>query len=400
MVSEPAGQSSPSRTHRDWWDKAAIISGFVSSVVIALIGILISYSIQHAQLIASQKSSDAQITIAKLKANDDRRLQEGQLTAQFVQHLVSKEPVEREIAVVALRASIPSEVFEPIVVIIARSDSSIDVRARAIEQLSRSSSPTAAATLAQIAYDSARPSAERNLAASSTLQVGVRQAVARTSAASSTFVLASANANGLALDVGRSGYSPFAEAVLRGLGGAADDNGDRLVSGSELGRYVATTVPLETRRMQQPIWLTKGIGDIVLGPPLLLQTRSKNMAAIVIGVADVPSYPRLVAPDKDIHSVAALFRQAGASTTVLLNKDATKSALRAEISRVAQTQPYDLFVFYYTGFGTLSKDGVVRWILGGSETLSATEINEMIDQVSAKNKAVFVDSNYAGAVAK
>jgi len=45
---------------RDWWDKAHIISGFLSSVVIAIVGIYITYSIQQAQISSSAAQAEAQ----------------------------------------------------------------------------------------------------------------------------------------------------------------------------------------------------------------------------------------------------------------------------------------------------------------------------------------------------
>jgi hypothetical protein len=70
-------------------------------------GLTITYSLNEAQRVSSERLAQAHLQAAKVKADDDKRLQEAQLTAQFVQHLISKDATEREISIVALRASIP-----------------------------------------------------------------------------------------------------------------------------------------------------------------------------------------------------------------------------------------------------------------------------------------------------
>jgi hypothetical protein len=46
--------------------------------------------------------------------------------------------------------------------------------------------------------------------------------------------------------------NPFSKAVIEGLAGAADQNGDGLILGSELASYVRARVAIETRRKQHP----------------------------------------------------------------------------------------------------------------------------------------------------
>lgn len=264
----------PASATRDWWDKAAIISGFFSSVVIALIGILISYSIQNAQLVSAQKSSEAQIAIARLKAENDRRLQEGQLTAQLVQHLVSKDPAQREIAVIALRKSIPADVCDRITAVLARRDSDPNVRAQAISELGQGASAHVSATLADIAHDATRPKEERDLAAESSVKIAAREASTPTSPAEVTFLLASAAAGAIAGDT-----TPFTASTIRGMQGDADANQDGIVVGSELGRYVARTMTVSGRSAagaQQPVWTTRGPGDVAVGPLASLKSRYRR----------------------------------------------------------------------------------------------------------------------------
>jgi len=386
---------------RDWWDKASIISGFVSSVVIALIGILISFSIQRAQLISAQKTSEAQITIARLKAEDDRRLQEGQLAAQLVQHLVSKEPREREIAIVALRQSVPAATCEKIVAIVARTDDDPNVRARAIEQLSDSVGLEASKTLAQIAHDVTRPAHERTLAASSSLEVAARQAI-DIPRGGATFLLASTTARGTALD-----RSPFAAAIMRGIAGDADGNRDASITGTELGLYVdrafARLGPVDRLLNQEPIWVTRGSAEVIVGPIATLKHRYRKIEAVVVGGTGSPAIPKLPATSTDVRSIAVFLNVAGIETTLLTERGATKAAvLSAFKNAAAAVGPDDLFIFYYGGYAQTSVDGAVTWFLADSpaEYLTVTDINYLLDQVPTRSKVVFVDSCNAGAITR
>lgn len=387
---------------RDWWDKASIISGFVSSVVIAIIGLLISYSIQNAQLRSAQENSQAQIAIAKLKADTDKRLQEGQLTAQLVQHLVSKEAAQREVALVALRAAVPEEVCEKVVAVLARQDVDANVRARAIEVLSDSSTPEAAKTLATITHDATRSSSERNLAASSSIEVAARQAADVAFPAGGTFLLASTGPSGLALDT-----SHFTETILRGVAGAADLNSDATVSASELGKYVSMLVPragsFAGQRPQQPSWSIRGSADPALGPLSSLRSVYRRVIAVVVGVSRPREGPALFIVREDVQKFASALRDAGAQVSVLADDGATRATVLKSLDEAAKsTTADDLFVYYFSGVANTSPDGSVHWWLAGgaADSLSVSDINAALTQIRARYKAVIVDSCYAGAIAK
>jgi hypothetical protein len=396
----------PATTIRDWWDKASIISGFVSSVVIALIGILISYSIQRAQLISAEKNSEAQIAIARLTAEDDKRLQEGQLTAQLVQHLVGKDPAQREIAIVALRNSVPADVCEKITAILARQDADSNVRAQAITQLGQASSAVVTRTLAAIAHDQSRPAAERALAAESSLKVAARQAATPTSPVEATFLLASTAANGIALD-----RSPFTTSIIRGMQGDADTNQDGVVAGTELGQYVFRRMVVSGGRLQsetqQPVWTTRGPGDIAVGPLASLKSRYRRVLAIVVGSTSNPTMPRLRGTLNDVVAFASALNDSGLdssiTTTLLKDRGATKAAVVSAFANAArQGKPDDLFIFYFGGYAAPSPDGNVKWFLadGPTEALTVADINGLLDRIPARHKAVFVDSCNAGALAR
>src|SRR5262245_50900538 len=97
---KPMANSDSPPKKKDSWDKAQIISGFLASVVIAAVGILINSSIQEAQIAASKASTEAQIAVSRQNneaqlalternAEIQRHLQEGTLTGQLVEHITS-----------------------------------------------------------------------------------------------------------------------------------------------------------------------------------------------------------------------------------------------------------------------------------------------------------------------
>ena len=60
------------------------------------------------------------------------------------------------------------------------------------------------------------------------------------------------------------GHGAFSYFVLKGLEGAADENGDGAVTGEELIRYVTTQVPRATQEKQHPQDISPGTVDIKL----------------------------------------------------------------------------------------------------------------------------------------
>lgn len=140
---------------RDWWDKAAILSTFLSSVVLAFIGIIVSLSIQKAQIAVSKEQVNLQREISETQfqtqnklakvtadaADSSKLLQEGQLTASLIDHLSSQNPTRRRMAVEALKATVPERIFENVLIILAKDDENTEVRAASINQLRNSSNP-------------------------------------------------------------------------------------------------------------------------------------------------------------------------------------------------------------------------------------------------------------------
>lgn len=157
------GSADSKKTH-DWLDILQGISGVLSGVVLVVVGLMINSSIQRAQIATSKIAADAQLEFAKLKAEEDKRLQQISLVAQLLKHLASPSPIERELGMVALHESVPSKIYDSAVAILARGDPSKEVRYKAISKLGDSADPSARRTLTEIQQDTKRPEEERTKA--------------------------------------------------------------------------------------------------------------------------------------------------------------------------------------------------------------------------------------------
>lgn len=380
---------------RDWWEKASIITPFVSGVVIAIIGLVATVAFQRAQVATLQRQIDS----AERNAADDKRLKAGQLTAQFLSLLSSGDANRREQAVVAMRDSLPDEMCDNLLAVVAQTDGSAEVRSRAIEQLGRSSSPAVAAVLSSIAGDGRRERFERRSAVTSALQVGVAQAAVGAPADQNLFILGSTNGRASAPD-----SDNFTKLVIRGMEGAADEDHDEVVSGPELGRYVTAAIGI-TKRMwaPKPVWVMRGPTEVFVAAST--PDRLKRRYRKIFGLVVAPHSPRL--PLSSVQREAAAFasavqRRTAMKVHVIANAGATKVALIASLKSIAEVATAnDLFIIYYAGAATTESDGTVHWLLSGpSEYVTPSELNDLIALVPARNKAVLINACYAGAIAE
>ena len=388
----------------DWWHKADIISKFVASVVIAGIGILITWAIQHSQIETTRSTATAQIETAKLKAQDDKRLQEGQLTAVLVQHLTSKDAAQREIAIIALRESVPSNIYDKVLEVIIRSDPNVDVRKAAIQQLGTSINPIVTSTLNSIAQDPTRSTEERTLAAQSTRKVAISSSLGV-----NTFIFA-ASTEAEVMESTKLGQAAFTHFLLKGLGGEADLNQDGNVAASELASYLNQQVPaytqIELGVRQQPIAAFNGPTDT---PLIGTHADYSEIVGLVIGIAEY-SDSNL----RNLHLSAGgaksfydfLQNKSGAHPTklqLLINGAATRSNILKRLDQIEdELKPDSLLVIYYAGHGVLDKEGQASWLthdsrVGVEDTyLGFNEIKAFLQRTKAKAKAVYVDTSFAG----
>jgi hypothetical protein len=410
MLREPRSRGFRRRDNgrvKDWWDKASIVSSFVSSVVLVIVGLLISYSIQQAQLRSSRENTKAQIESASVLARDQQRLQQGQLTGQLLQYLVSKEPAQRGIAIIALRSSVPQTTYDSVVELLAAADGDDSVRKLAIKQLASSTSPTVAGVLGAIANDSTRSQGERLLAADASVELSLRNTAASSATSDSTLILAATGANDYAF-VTRSAngefHGAFTLALLYALHGAADINRDGLMSASEVRSYVANKLRREVP-FQTPVAIESGVDDIVLMP-----LKYKAVHGVFVGtfpqVKGERAWPPLPEAIADARAMSDLFRvqAAQANVQVLLGKEATEAKFLEALRRAArEASERDLFVLYFAGHSAVVKAGGVRWLFadsGDSGGVSTADINKELRIMRARHKVLFVDSSHAAAIAQ
>jgi hypothetical protein len=213
---------------KDAWDKAQIVSGFLSSVVIAGVGILINTSIQRAQIDASKANTDAQIAVAdrfnksqlalsEHTAEIQRHIQESTLTGQLVEHLTSGSALKKRIAIIALRRSVPSDMYQDVISIIVRSDPDPEVRATAYGQAVtlRDPGPGIVSAIIQAAGDLNRSEEERQIAKATSGDIGLASA-----SPPGSYLLGAAGSF-TSLESGDLGGDVFTHFLLRGLSGEA-----------------------------------------------------------------------------------------------------------------------------------------------------------------------------------
>jgi hypothetical protein len=335
---------------RDSWDKADIVAKLLSSVLLAGVALLINSSIQRSQMASADALSRAQMEAAKIKAQDDKKLQEGALTAQLVQHLASKDPVERQISIIALRESVPQQIYGAAVLILAQSDPSKDVRIRAIENLPASPSISITKSLTTIASDETRPADERKAAEISAQQAAVGQFLT----GNSEIVFAAATPNTRAFEgIGNLRHGVFTHFLLKGLSGEADTNSDGIVDSRELQKYLGENVPSFTEGQQRPYMTTTTTEAMAL-------TKSRNpnakVVVIAIGISGYsdPKIGNLFFPQQDAEAITDLYKSKTSSVTLLTGASATRLSILNLIQRGAQSlRQDDTLIIYYGGRGTL-----------------------------------------------
>jgi hypothetical protein len=405
-VSGVPTQSSEAATNepkpKDWWDKASVVSQFFAGVVLAIVGLLITYAIQRSQIRASRETARAQLESAEVRAKEDRRLQEGQLTSQLVQHLTSESEAVREIAIVALRESVPIAMYDAVVAVLARADESARVRKTAIQQLGRSASAGVAQTLGEIATDPGRPVAERNLASSSASQISLSANMSP-----GTVVFTATNAFGVPVESSQLGGGVFTHFLVRGLSGDADLDGDGTVTAEELGHYVLGHVDSyaesEGRARQSPQFWRQTTDEI---PIVGAAAQYSEITGVIVGVSafDGPDLAPLAYAARDAERVHALFTSGRIPSTrlQLLTDRVTRSSILEELERAASSALKDsLFVLYYSGHGLLLSEGGLALAASDSDLRSDhslvafSSIRSLMERSKATAKAVFLDCSYS-----
>jgi hypothetical protein len=374
LLAQELRNLNPRPAKPDWWSRASVISGFLSSVVITVIGLMITSSIQKAQLRSSERTAQAQIEAVHLKDESDERIQQSKLESDLLEHLSSKDRLQHALALNMLHRAVPADFYEQTVLIFAAQDPDPSVSAMAIQRLSRSTDPEVFRVISQIAHDTTKPQTVRYTATlaskslafttslSGTSQMGSDTAnldpksLAFTNRSTGTIVM-------YATGLGQSAFetpvgSIFTHTILQGL----DDDSLRKPEGGidlrRLSEFIQTQVPVQAAPLglhQQPF--TTSEGSEVFGEPLLAPG-SKTLA-IVVGISKYhdPSLYSSRFPEVDAQKIAESLKRKGAQVTLLTGDEATEAGILAALAslRNAVDQNSDI-VFYFGGIGWSQHD--------------------------------------------
>ncbi|HEV7602452.1 MAG TPA: caspase family protein [Bradyrhizobium sp.] len=377
---------------KDVWDKAAIISGFASSVVIAGVGLLLNASLQDAQRISAEQNAKAQIEVAERNAKlqidqaakaaeSQKQLQESALTAQLVEHLASDNPVKRKIAIVALQSAVPPAMYQNVISVVVATDPSSDVRVTAYQQVETLREPgkEIIRAIAEAAQDQNKPEKERNLARQTAGSLAIWSA-----APPNTAVIAAAGPNEAIPD-----RSTFTGLLVRGLDGEADLNSDGNVTVEELSFYLRANVPALSGGRQNPVYWRTGFAK----DDIILAGKAAKIVALIIGNDAYQNNVRLEYPVKDALDLNNFLMQHGATTYTITNGSASEVRKRMDLIRKLIDQN-TLFLMYYSGRTSVNSRGEVEWVFIDGLGLPTSEVNLFLSAVPAKASVLFADSNY------
>jgi hypothetical protein len=389
---------------KDLWDKAAIISTFVSSVVIAGVGLTINASIQEAQRNSADRNAQAQVEVAdrnaKLQidqsariAEVQRHIQESTLTAQLVEHLASDNPLKRRIAIIALQSAVPVDLYQSVLEVVVKSDPSAEVRVAAIEQVGtiRAHGSQIASIIADTAQDKTKSQQERAAAERTATGLAISSAAPPT-----TIVFAAAGANQQALADSKLGGGLFTSSLVRGLNGAADFNRDGNVTADELSVYLRQQVSSISQVRQVPSYwrsLAGDSGDIVIFGPGVQYAKS---VALVVGNGDYSktTYPSLAFSENDARQLGQTLATRGVDYLLLINSTAMETRQAMESLR-GKVDKNTLFIMYYTGHTRVTSQGNVEWVFVNGGTIPSIEVNAFLASLPSKASILFADASSA-----
>lgn len=338
----------------DWWARAGVISSFFSSVVIGTVGLFISSSFQKVQLASTEATARAQIEIARLKNEDDGRLQESRFAADLLQQLLSEEPRHRALAIVMLHRAVAAPMYDEIVTLLADKDPDALVRRAAIQQLGQSKSTQVAVSLSQLAMDSTKPQGERSLASAASTSI------AFSNLATGSLLFMAASPGQASFEDARLGGGVFTHFLLEAL--AKKSSGNQLTP-NYLRDFIEDAVPVAAREQgfqQRPYTVFEGFG---LDKPLFAE--GSKTSALVIGISRY-SDDHLMALRSSVDDAQRLQRvlsDKGATVNLLTDQAATCSNIRTKLGEIVSAvnkssvgEQNDI-ILYFSGHGW-SRNGI------------------------------------------
>lgn len=191
---------------------------------------------------------------------------------------------------------------------------------------------------------------------SGALDLGSRAALSsralaeQVAAAEGLYLLAASKPGEESKELSELGHGAFTHALLEGLRGGADHNGDGLISISDLFSFVAHRVPRITGGRQHPY-------HKIEGTDLLLVAAAAAATPAPAGQAAGPS-PFVTMPEASPNSIAVVrFADLRGEDSFRWIGDALRAAINTELSKVRQLDVYSPELFDLTmkkrGFGAL-----------------------------------------------
>ena len=396
---------------KDAWDKAQIVSGFLSSVVIAGVGILINIAIQRAQINASEASTRAQIEVTERNnkaqlaltertAEIQRHLQEGTLTEQPVEHLTGASSLKKRLAIVVLRRSIPPDMYQDVITVIVKSDTDPNVRKTALEQARtlQGVAPSVVEAISQAALDATRPGGSALSQRTPFVNLVCNRPRQRTRLRS--ILVREKSVRWKVRGLSR----PLVYALLtaRAFGRGQPQKGREC---SDIGtqRVRETQVIDFTQGRQHPGVMApvNGADPIIVGPG----AKYSKIISVAIGNQDCKDEAGpLRFAGKDAQSFAEFWRNHGASSRVMIN--ASKDQMLRDMHwATSETDSDFLGVFYYSGQAFTDTAGAT-WLfpVDGdvdhvAETgISAANMRDILFKSSARTNILFLDTSFSGSL--
>ena len=393
---------------KDWWDKAEVISQFFAGVIIAILGFYLTYTIQNTQIQVAKQNSDLQIKSEDLRSKENRRLQQGQLTGQLVEHLTSDSEKVRKIAIVALRESVPKEIYDSVIQIIASNDESQSVRETAIKQLGDSKDDSVSKTLGKIAADENRSENERKIAFEAAGKLSTSTNIPK-----GTLILTATDTYEHAYEFPQLNGSPFTYYLIKGLKGEADLNKDGIITGMELGQFVTHNVRKlgeKYNKIFNPVFTTYNIGSEI---PIIGKSKTyKEVIGLIIGIDDyidskMGALRYCVSGANEMYHTIEMFPYPNKNIKIIVNQNATKASILDSLNEMINiSSPDSLFIFYFSGHSMIQSSGEVGFFAYDSNhekhysTVSMLSIKSMLNDLKSGVKLIFLDTSYSGFFAK
>jgi hypothetical protein len=213
---------------KDFWDKASVIAGALSSLVIASAALPINSSIQQSQLQNAARASDAQI-----------RAQNAKSTADLIQYLLSGDPPRQRMALIALREAVQSDddLIVDTIEVVASTTHEASVAAEATRALSRSKNARVAQVLDEIYRNQGAPEKVRDDAYIASQAVAVR-ATSR----GGTVVFFASEPGGRSFEDATLSGGVFTHFLIEALSTKSDIAQDGVLSVAGLSKYLTDEV--------------------------------------------------------------------------------------------------------------------------------------------------------------